>query len=158
MFARLLTATLLLSLFSGGCDNSGMGPQGEVSGKVTYQGKPLPGGQVTFVTSKGYTFNAVIDPEGNYKRSVPVGEARVLVDNRMLLKSNEPSKPDLRHPPGVKPPAGVKQDDTGTSSVPTITGTYVPLPGKYSYPDASGLTYTVKSGTQTYNIDLSNQP
>jgi hypothetical protein len=158
MFARLLTGTLLLSLLVCGCNNSGMGPQGQVSGKVIYNGKPLPGGQVTFLTAKGYTFNSVIDPEGNYKLQAPVGEAKIVVDNRMLLKSNEPPKLDLRHPPGITPPPGVKQDDAGASSAPAIAGTYVALPKKYSSPDASGLTYTVKSGTQTYDIDLSDKP
>lgn len=158
MLARLLTGTLLLGCLLSGCSYSALGPQGQITGKVTYKGKPLPGGQVTFLTSKGFTFNSVIDPEGNYKLSVPVGEVRIALDNRMLLKSNEPPKPDLRHPPGITPPPHAKQDDNDKSSVPTITGTYVPLPAKYNSPDTSGLAYTVKSGSQNFDIELTDNP
>lgn len=154
MFARLLAGTLLLALFLSGCNRSSLGSEGEVSGKVTYKGKPLPGGQVMFITPQGYTFTSVIDPEGNYKLKVLVGEVRIAVDNSMLLNSNKPPAPNIRRPPGIEPPPGVKVDDIKQSSGATITGTFVPLPEKYRTPDASGLTYTVKSGSQTYNIEL----
>lgn len=155
MFARLLTGMLLLGLLVSGCSYSAMGPQGEVSGKVMYKGKPLPGGHVTFTSSKGYSFTGVIDPEGNYTVRPVVGEARIAVDNSMLLKSNQP--PDIRRRPGVKPPAGVKIEDN-KEAAPAITGTYVPLPPKYRSPDTSGLTCTVKSGSQTHDIELSGNP
>jgi hypothetical protein len=157
MFARLLIGSLLLSfdLLLCGCGGSGIGSQGTVSGKVIYRGKPLPGGQVTFLTSKGYTFSGDIDPEGNFKVKAAVGEAKVAVDNQMLMRSNEPPLPDLRHPPGVTPPPGAKMDDK-KSSAPTITGTYVPIPEKYRSPDSSGLTCIVKSGSQTFDIELSD--
>ncbi|HTV54212.1 MAG TPA: hypothetical protein VMI06_04780 [Terriglobia bacterium] len=156
MFARLLTG-IVLGLLLCGCSNSAMGPEGVVSGKVNYQGKPLPGGRVTFLTSKGLVFSDVIDPEGNYKIKATVGEAKLAVDNSMLNKSNQPTGPDLRHPPGVKPPPGVKVDDE-KSSAPTVTGTYVAIPQKYQSPDASGLTYSVKAGSQTHDIELSDRP
>jgi hypothetical protein len=133
-----------------------MGPQGEVSGKVTYQGKPLPGGRVTFLTSKGLIFSGPIDTDGNYKLKASVGDAKVSVDNSMLKKDDSP-RVDLRHPPGVKPPPGV-QVEAEKSSASDITGTYVPLPPKFQDPDSSGLKCSVKSGTQTFDIDLSANP
>lgn len=158
MFARLLAGTLLLGLFLSGCSGSSLGTMEEISGKVTYKGKPLPGGQVTFLTLKGYTFTGAIDPEGNYKLRALVGEVRIAVDNRMLFNSNRPPRPDIRRPPGIKPPPGVKVDDIKKSPAPTITGTYVPYPEKYRSPDTSGLTYTVKSSSQTHDIKLSDNP
>jgi hypothetical protein len=155
-FARLLTGMLLLGLFLSGCDRSGLGSEEEVSGKVTYKGKPVPGGQVTFITSKGYTFTGVIDPEGNYKLRSPVGEVRIAVDNRML-KSSQPSPMELRRQMGMKPAADVNVDEVKPSA-PAVTGTYVYLPPKYYSPDTSGLTYTVKSGSQTHDIELSDNP
>lgn len=152
-YARLLTGMFCIGLLLSGCGRS-LGPEGEVSGKVTLKGKPLPGGQVTFLTPKGYTFTGVIDPQGNYKLRVPAGEARIAVDNRTLLKSNNSSMPDLRHPPGIKPPPGAKVDEAPKSPSTDITGTYVPLADKYRSPDASGLTYTVTTGSQTHDIEI----
>jgi hypothetical protein len=149
MFARLLTGTVL-GLLLCGCNPSGMGPQGQVSGKVTYQGKPLPGGRVTFLTSKGLIFSGPIDAEGNYKVKAAVGEAKVSVDNSMLKKDEAP-KVDIRHPPGVTPPPGVQVEADNSSA---ITGTYVPLPARFQSPDSSGLTCNVQSGSQTHDIDL----
>jgi hypothetical protein len=154
MFARLLSGMLLLGLLLSGCSYSAMGPQGDVSGKVMYNGKPLPGGQVTFLTSKGYTFTSVIDPEGNYKLRAGVGEARIAVDNQMLKTSNEPPRPSLTNHPGMKPPPGAKVEEK-KSAGPTITGTYVSIPEKYRSPDESGLTFTVTKGSQTHDIELS---
>lgn len=155
-YARLLTGIIGIGLFLGGCGRS-LGPEGEVSGKVTLKGKPLPGGQVTFLTPKGYTFTGVIDPQGNYKLRVPTGESRISVDNRMLLKSNNSSLPDLRHPPGIKPPPGANVDEVPQAPATDVTGTYVPLADKYRSPDASGLTCTVKTGSQTHDIELSDK-
>jgi hypothetical protein len=158
MLTRLLTGTLLLGfgLLLSGCSRSGLGREGEVSGKVTYKGKPLPGGQVTFMTPQGYGFNGVIDPEGNYKVRPLVGEVRIAVDNSMLARPHE-SAQDMRRRMGMEPAPGVKVEGQ-KSAAPAITGTYVPLPDKYRSPDTSGLTYTVKSGSQTHDIELSDNP
>lgn len=49
---------------------SGCGPSGptvyEVSGKVTYQGKPVPGATVTFQPEQGRPSIGVTDDEGKY--------------------------------------------------------------------------------------------
>jgi hypothetical protein len=154
MLARLLTGAVL-GLLLCGCNDSSMGPQGQVSGKVTYQGKPLPGGQVRFLTSKGLLFSGDIDPEGNYKLKAVVGEAKIAVDNSMLKKNSESPRIDLRHRPGAQPPPGVKVDDEPSA---TLAGTYLPLPEKYQSPETSGLTCTVKSGSQTHDIELTDKP
>lgn len=161
MLARLLTGTLLVCLLLSGCGRSGLGREEEVSGKVTYNGKPLPGGWITFMSSKGYTFNGVIDPEGNYKVRVLVGEARIAVDNRKLENKQDKqlSPRELRRKMGMTPAPGTNvEEDKSSPAVPAqeITGTYVPIPKKYYAPDASGLTYTVTSGSQTHNIELSD--
>jgi len=36
-----------------------------------------------------------------------------------------------------------------------IKGKYVPIPAQYADPGTSGLTFTVKSGSQTHDIELS---
>lgn len=154
MFVRLLTGTLLLGLLLSGCGYSGMGPQGVVSGKVMYKGKPLTGGHITFLTSKGVMFSGPIDPEGNYSVKAGVGEARISVDN-LMLKSRQPSPAEIRRQMGTVPPPGAKIEDT-KEAAPAITGTYVPLPEKYRSAETSGLTYAVKTGSQTHDIELTD--
>src|SRR5262245_6140514 len=83
MLVRLFSVLLLSILLVAGCTRSAE-RQAEVSGKVTYNGKPLPGGRVTFVGSKGYTGSGIISPQGEYSLHSPLGEVQIGVDNRML--------------------------------------------------------------------------
>jgi len=63
---------------------------GSVRGKVTYQGKPLSIGFVTFVSDKdNRTFSANIQPDGTYalNKGIPVGKYKVVIEK-------SPSPPD----------------------------------------------------------------
>ena len=97
-----------------------------VEGKVTYQGKPLPGGTVQFHAPKGKPVVAKIDAEGSYSApAVPVGPVKITVETT-----------------SVKPKAGGKP------------GNYIPIPVKYASPETSGLTLTVQEGKQRHDIEL----
>jgi hypothetical protein len=123
----------------------------EVSGRVLYGGKPLPGGRVTFVSKSGQTFSGSgnIDEKGNYKVEAPVGDVMVSVDNRMLGgvpvkqkgKSGEPAKK-----PGLKRP--------GSEAAQPVKGHYVQIPTKYHSPETSGLNYTIHEGSNQIEIKL----
>ncbi|QJW96441.1 hypothetical protein FTUN_3998 [Frigoriglobus tundricola] len=57
----------------------------EVSGKVLLQGKPVPGGQVSFVAvNGGFAASGNIDENGIYQIKAPVGEVKITVTNSML--------------------------------------------------------------------------
>jgi hypothetical protein len=132
---------LVLAMVAAGCGGQRASYQtAEVTGKVTYKGKALPGGMVNFVADKGgVASNGVIDENGNYKISAPIGDVHISVDNRMLEKKG-PGGPVLRRP------------DSDAPTVPK--GTYVQIPEKYAATDFSGLTYKVVAGTQTHDIPL----
>jgi hypothetical protein len=135
---------LVLAVVAAGCGGQRASYQtAEVSGKVMYKGKALPGGMVNFVADKGgVASNAIIDENGNYKISAPIGDVHISVDNRMLEKKGS-GGPVLRRP------------DSEGGVAPTVPkGTYVPIPEKYTATDFSGLTYKVVSGTQTHDITL----
>jgi hypothetical protein len=67
---------LVLSLAGLGCGTG----KGDVTGKVTYQNKPLTFGTVTIQASDGAMFQGNIESDGTYTvRDVPVGEAKVAV-------------------------------------------------------------------------------
>lgn len=134
-----------------GCKGSSRGAQhAEVTGKVTFKGKPLPGGRISFADlKKGFASTGVIDESGNYQIKAPVGEMKISVDNSMLEQRRfGGGAPKMQHP---KPP-GSETDEA------PIKGQYVNLPSQYRDPAASGLSYTVKPGSQTHDIDLSDSP
>ena len=138
----------LFTLMGGCADNSRSVDHAEVSGKVLYEGKPLPGGQVTFVALEaGFGSSAHIDEQGKYQINAPVSEVQIGVNNEML-KSRAPGKPkETLHPkePNSEPEMPIK-------------GRWVRIPFSYADPATSGLKYTVKPGSQTHNIELSNKP
>jgi hypothetical protein len=116
----------------------------EVKGKVLFQGKGLPGGRVTFVDADGFAGSANIEENGEYTVQAPVGPVKIGVDNTMLQRARgKPGKTPLLNPkrPGAEEPT-------------TQPGHFVSIPGKYSNPETSGLTYTVQKGPQTHEIKL----
>jgi hypothetical protein len=141
---------LCLLVLAAGCPNKKKAPDyADVSGTVYFKGKPLPGGQVTFVTEGGFTGSATIDENGKYKVNAPMGDVKISVDNAML----QPAITGGRRGPG--PPAkmpGLKRPDSEAPH--KMPGHFVPIPQKYYNPQESGLTYKVVSGAQTFDIKL----
>lgn len=135
----------LLALMAG-CGNPHAPKEAEVSGKVLFQGKPLPGGKVTFTAVKGgFSAIGIIDENGAYQIKAPVGEVQISVTNRMLQPRTEPKGlPRLGKAQGVE-----KQ---------TVKGQWVQIPEQYEDASKSGLTYTVKRGSQTHDIELLDNP
>lgn len=115
---------------------------GTVTGQVSFGGKPITFGVITFVAEKGEpkVSNASIW-EGKYSfEKIPVGTVKVLIQS---LPASKPGTP----PKGTAPVV---------SSEPTkeVKGPFVPIPAKYSREETSGLTYTVVSGNQTKDFNL----
>lgn len=156
MLVRFFPAVLLVGALLAGCGRVGE-QQAEVSGKVSFKGKPLPGGVITFASARGYAATAVISPDGAYKLKAPIGDVQIGVDNRMLDK-NDPKriKAEQRGKSGrLKIPTEVASKQQGQQEV---TGSYVFLPPRYSDPTKSGLTYKVTAGSQTHDVELSDAP
>lgn len=106
----------LLALMTGCAQSAHSVDHVDVSGKVLFQGKPLPGGRVNFITVKGaFASSGAIDKDGHYQLDAPVGDVQICVMNETI-------------------------------------------PPQYADPQTSGLTYTVKPGPQTYDIELSANP
>lgn len=133
---------LLVPLATSGCGGSG-----NVTGTVSYNGKLLRGGNVTFVSAAGNrSVSASIQDDGTYTLThVPAGPVTVCVET----ESQKQAAGAVRHykaPPGQQAPIGL--EDTPESKH------YTPIPEKFSKPEESGQSYTVKSGSQTYDIKL----
>jgi hypothetical protein len=142
----------------------GCGPgQGTVSGQVKLtNGKPLPGGWITFVPAdpRQPPATARIDENGRYELTVAAGKVKILVDNRELeaQAAQGPAAPVL--PEKIKLPAdlNVPKPAPGQGPPPDapekLPGKYVRIDPKYHTVEKSGLEYTVSAGPQTHDVEL----
>lgn len=130
-----VVAAFVLALLSG-CNGV---KTGDVSGKVTYKGKPLAFGSVIFLNQAAATEPVVgtISPDGTYTvHNVVAGEAQVGV------VSPDPNRPmELRGDQKPLPPAASPK-------------LWFPIPERYSYPVTSGLSYSVSPGPNAFDINL----
>ena len=124
-----------LALVAVGCQG-----KGDVSGKVTYKGKPLVFGTVQFEGRDGMLRQGNIETDGSYTVSgVATGEAKVAVSSRNPKSSD--FIPMQREGAEKRPPP------------PDVPG-WFRIPEKYETTFNSGLTYTIKPGPNTINIEL----
>ncbi|MHC2068511.1 hypothetical protein ACYFX5_13685 [Bremerella sp. T1] len=150
LFAMQPRSTYLLLLFgmlifSVGCDS---GPQlGQVTGKVTYQGKPLKKGTIIFEVpgsrssfgeiEGGQIVNVSTFESGD---GVPIGEANVAINSYDdSAPSAQPSSQGNASAPG-----GASQMVVGKNL----------LPSRYANPATSNLTVTIAAGDNVIDFDL----
>lgn len=144
---RLFLVFGLTTIALGCAGSSKVVEYSKVSGRVLYNGNPLPGGSVAFVASQE-TSSGIIDENGNYSVNAPVGEVKIAVDNQMLLPGVGMQK-RLAQKMGAGP-------RPGGPDLTTIKGKYVPIPPRYYTPESSGLTYIVKRGEQSYDVVMTD--
>jgi hypothetical protein len=116
------------------------GPEmARVSGTVTYQGKPVPKGTVSFVSPDAARRNATgqLDANGYYRlQTEEPGDGAELGDYDVAFYAHEEKILDYRPKEPVKPQRLI--------------------PEKYENPKTSGLKRTVKSGSNTFNFELTD--
>ncbi len=132
----------MISVLLAGC--GGEPPKATVTGKVTYKGKTLTMGTVTFM-GDGTTAlaSAAISPEGKYTIKIVPGPVKITV----LV------------PTVVQPPANIKMDPGKFGSeVKKANAVKEPepirIPGHYADYKKTPLTFTVKAGPQEYEVKL----
>jgi hypothetical protein len=137
VFARLFVVVSILAL---GC--GGGGGESTVTGTVRHKGKPLGNGYVLLRFDNGNEVNGTIaiDGSGSYTVKTPfTGHAKIAVGSP---KPADPSKTKGRGDTPVDP-----------STLPD-PAKWVSIPDKYADPDQSGKETTIKSGTNSLDIDL----
>jgi hypothetical protein len=134
--------SVALACFSVGC-----GPSiGTVSGKVTYKGKPLTSGTVSFLGANNTTVQSPIDSEGKYSVKMAPGAAKITVS--VPTPSAVPSGAKMMDPSKMGAP------DKAPPSAEAAKEKPIKLPSKYSDGNNTPLTYTVKPGVQEHDISL----
>jgi hypothetical protein len=144
---------------------AGCGATGTVSGTVTYKGKALKAGTVTFMTDEGgHVFSSEIKEDGTYTVSrVPAGPVKITVRSveaftppgagMMMGRGGGPKGAPGGAADNIKPPPGVDMSGFNPSS---SNDKAMKIPAKYKDFATSGLTYTVTSGGQTHDIPLTD--
>lgn len=140
-----LAGLALLSLALGGCSHDPNMPKlGRVYGKVTYNGKPVGSGHVVFTPAAGkggdtgQTASGDIESNGSYELTTfKSGDGAILGEHVVSVEVREGDMPQP------------KADSTIQYVLPKSV-----IPTKYSSPDTSPLRYTVKEGSNSFDIDL----
>ncbi len=163
---RIRRSVVLAAAFLTGCLTAGAGCGGgekkfaEVAGRVVIDGKPVTAGEVYFspVDDPNGGNGAQLNDKGAYaSKSIPVGKCRVSVKTKQFAPSAPggnsgkmtvgPQTQQTKTPDWVKNYGG---------SMPT-PGAYVAIPAKYEDQLLSGLEFDVKSGTNTFDIVLTEK-
>lgn len=137
---------LLFTAIVSGCGGNDFGPTGAVTGRLTFEGKPLAEGHaVSFMQmEKGFLAYGKTDAEGNFSVSswnegaMPVGKYKVMI------------APPPAAAPAVAPTAE-EQFDNPELVDPRIRSEF---PARYRDPLTSGIEYEVTEGTNKFDIDL----
>ena len=119
-----------------GCGRSGP-EMARVSGKVTYQGKPVPKGTITFlpVAPTGRTATGAISADGSYTlQTEEPADGAQLGEYRVTIYSHDEPVLDYTPPQPVKPKLLV--------------------PASFEDPETSGLKKTVVRGSNVIDFDL----
>ena len=142
-----LGLTLVLATIGSGCGNADPGKPklGKVNGKVTYNGKPVTSGTVTFTpeaTKGGATGQGAlgqISADGSYDLTTfDTGDGAILGQHIVTVVSY--SDPNYGKP---------KPDGTYDYKLPKPA-----IPEKYTKVDQSPLRCTVEEGSKTFAIEM----
>ena len=132
---RLLAALLALAATLSGCAPREV--LGRITGKVTFQGQPVPEGVVLFRNrEKAVYMTAELKPDGSYVvrratgEGLPPGSYEVMINPPL---EDAPMGPALE-PPKIKP--------------------YPNIPQKYRSYESSGLSVTVHEGENPFDVEM----
>jgi hypothetical protein len=131
--------SLVLSVFTlamlAGCEPS-RPETSEVSGRITFEGKPVPQGRILFWPSQGRPAMAEIQPDGTYELTTfSDSDGAMIGKHRVTIKATR-----VHFPTGNKMKSVVQWL----------------VPQRYENFDKSPLTAEVSAGKNTINFDLPN--
>jgi len=142
MIGRALVLAMLPALLLALC---GCGSKtAAVHGRVTYQGKPVVLGTLTFVREDGWTSKPIaLDDDGGFSvKSLPVGTVTAMVSTPPpLFFSSEVTE-------------ATKSTDPEAIARDAYAKKHVSIPAHYADPKTSGLTYELQPGDNTIDIAL----
>lgn len=122
---------------------------GDVSGTVTFEGKPIPWGRISFVSEVGKkpVLSSYIRM-GKYEiKGCPAGLARISVESFSVPAADTKLEPK-EMAKGFAPPPRAEQPPAEAA------GQFVEIPARYGNSQSSELEYQVTRGPQTKDFPL----
>lgn len=148
-FGLSVVGLLLLAGCGGGDDGAFKGPFGQVTGKVTFEGKPIPeGSQVVFqAVTAGYLATGTVNASGEYTLQYN-GSADIpgVLYQVTFMQATKPTGT-------ADDPAATPKLDPVTSAKVEVSKAAPPFPAKYSSPTKDAV-FTVKEGKNTADFVL----
>jgi hypothetical protein len=123
------------------------GGKADVTGKVTHQGKTVTWGTVIVQGPDGAPVTGAIQPDGTYSvQGVATGKVLIGVISRDPgVRAGPANRGGFKSQHGDQPPPPPPDIDRSK---------WFPLPAKYETPETSGITTTLHSGANQYDVDL----
>ena len=122
-----------------------------ISGQITYNGKPLTGGTITFYTDGAGNYPLAIGTDGTYEGTgLPSGDLGVSIETDSVKRQMSASSyHDARgHKMEMGPvPAAFQQKQAAQAE-------FVAIPKKFANPKTSGQSVTLEPGRNTKNFEL----
>jgi hypothetical protein len=144
-----LTVACLLAVT--GCGSSATG---SLSGRVTYQGKTVASGSVLAIGADGIPNHGKIALDGSYSiTGLPSGPVKLAVNSPPPLTDAQKAavaggRVDRARRAGNESAANAPIEQTADPKL------WFAIPAKYGDPNTSGKEATLKSGSNTLNIEL----
>ena len=144
----------------------------KVAGSITFDNKPLPAGRITFVGANGQSSDPGMVDNGRYEvTNAPIGECKIKVETMYLaqMMGGIPGMPggmpgmSGMGPGGMKPAAKGMSEEKMSKMSPNedlakmkemSKGIFVEIPPDYADAEKTPLTFTVKSGGNSHDIEL----
>jgi len=136
----------LVVILAGGLATGCGASPAEVTGRITYKGRPVQVGWVLILGADGAPHYGTLGPDGRYAvagvRSGPV---------RLAVASPSPeASTELTH----KKEAALRKWKGTTAPAPAAASDWFPLPDRYGDPNRSGLTKELRPGANVIDLDL----
>lgn len=139
--------------FAFGCGEAGPPPLAKVHGKVTRQGKPLTTGSVLFVPAtpkeegaRDYPAGGAIGEDGSYElTTLEPGDGAAVGDHKVVVISMTG---------GAAAPTDFYDGSAPQAKPSKSTELKSAISAKYAAPETTPLSFTVKPGDNTFDIDL----
>jgi hypothetical protein len=143
-----------------------------VTGSITFNGKPLQAGRVTFIGKNGKASDPGTITEGRYEvLNAPTGECKIKVDTsylaQMQMFPGMPGNPGMPSPPNMsneasrlspEKQAGMRKNEDMAKVQQKFAEAFVEIPPDYADEEKTPLTFTVKSGSNNFDIELVAPP
>lgn len=143
-----------LALAAAGCGDDGKPPMGSVTGTVTYKGEPLTPGSVIFSPvnateeQPGQPATGQLASDGSYRLTTfDDGDGAIVGEHIVTVQASETvTTKKATNVEGIR----VEQPDGSLAFV----GSKSRIPARFSKPAETPLRFTVKEGSNTFDITI----